>query len=224
MNKMEFKDFKEILLAEFPETDAGQLESFMAMEALYRDWNSKINVVSRKDIDNLYPHHILHSLAIASYLKRNSPDVYMTLREGGAKLLDLGTGGGFPGIPMAVLFPGTHFTLCDSVGKKIIVASGVAGSLGLKNVETVNCRAEALPDIYDHVVTRAVATMSDLYPWVKGKFRHSIICLKGGDVAEESAVFLGRFHRQSGSVRSWRITEWLHDEYFDRKYVLEITK
>lgn len=221
---MEFKDFKEILLDEFPETGAAELERFEAMDALYRDWNSMINVVSRKDIDNLYSHHVLHSLAIASYLKRNSPGIYSSLREGGAKLLDLGTGGGFPGIPMAVLFPKTHFTLCDSIGKKITVASGVADSLGLENVGTVNCRAEALPDTYDHVVTRAVATMSDLYPWVKGKFRGSIFCLKGGDVAEESAVFMGRFHRQAGSVMAWKIGEWLRDEYFEGKYVLEIKK
>ena len=217
---MEFNDFKDILLAEFPQTEDRALELFAGLDALYREWNARINVVSRKDIDNLYSHHVLHSLAIASYLKRTSPDVFSALCSGGTKVLDLGTGGGFPGIPLAIMFPETSFTLCDSVGKKITVASAVAESLGLKNVETANCRAETLPGGYDHVVTRAVATMSDLYPWVRGKYSGNIYCLKGGDIAEESALFMGRFHKKD--VRTWKVDEWLRDGYFNGKYVVEI--
>lgn len=224
MNDMDFDVFRQMVLREFPFADDAALERFARLDALYRDWNSKINVISRKDIDNLFSHHVLHSLCIASYLGRKRPDVYEAFRKGGLRVLDLGTGGGFPGIPLAILFPATKFVLCDSVGKKITVAAGVADSLGLDNVVTENCRAESLEGRFDHVVTRAVATMSDLYPWVRGKFDGSIFCLKGGDVAEESALFMGRFRRKAGSVCTWKVDEWLDDEYFKGKLVVEITK
>ena len=134
---MTFEEFTEIITDKFPEMTAEQMEGFRLMEGLYRDWNSKINVVSRKDIDELYRHHVLHSLGIAAYLKQQMPDVYDRLRGDGPysvseplKILDLGTGGGFPGIPLAVMFPHAEFTLCDSIGKKIIVAGEVCKGRG----------------------------------------------------------------------------------------------
>ena len=160
---MTFAEFKEIIQERFPEVTAEQMEKFEKMDALYRDWNAKINVVSRKDIDELYRHHVQHSLGIAAYIKAEMPDVYERLRGDGPysiaepmKIMDLGTGGGFPGIPLAVMFPHAQFTLCDSIGKKITVATEVAKGLGLKNVTTVNARAESLPETFDYVVSRAV--------------------------------------------------------------------
>ena len=152
---MTFNEFKEIITEKFPEVTAEQMEQFRQVEALYRDWNAKINVVSRKDIDELYRHHVLHSLGIAAYLKSTAPDIYDRLRGEGPysiaeplKILDLGTGGGFPGIPLSIMFPNAQFTLCDSIGKKIIVATEVYRGLGLKNVKTVNARAESLPETF----------------------------------------------------------------------------
>ena len=187
---------------------------------LYREWNGRINVVSRKDIDNIYAHHILHSLAIARYLELHYPDGVLD----GASVLDLGTGGGFPGIPLAVEYPEAKFTLCDSIGKKVRVAAAVAEGLGLKNVECVNARAEAMGRNFDWVVTRAVASLEDLYPWVKGRFNRSILCLKGGDVRQETAVLERRFGILPGRIRVWSIENWLNDEYFKEKFVIEIGK
>ncbi len=187
---------------------------------LYREWNERINVVSRKDIDHLYEHHILHSLAIARYLELH----YSSTVLDGASVLDLGTGGGFPGIPLALEYPGASFTLCDSIGKKIKVAQAVADGLGLANVRCVNARAESLGEDFDWVVTRAVASLEDLYPWVKGRFRRSILCLKGGDVASEIAVLRRRFAIGEGRVRVWSLEDWLNDDYFKEKFVIEIGK
>ncbi|MBP5522381.1 MAG: 16S rRNA (guanine(527)-N(7))-methyltransferase RsmG [Bacteroidales bacterium] len=187
---------------------------------LYREWNERINVVSRKDIDHLYEHHILHSLAIARYLELH----YGSQALEGASVLDLGTGGGFPGIPLALEYPGASFTLCDSIAKKIKVAQAVADGLGLANVRCVNARAESLGVDFDWVVTRAVASLEDLYPWVKGRFRRSILCLKGGDVASEIAVLGRRFGVDKGRVRVWSIEDWLKDDYFKEKFVIEIGK
>jgi 16S rRNA (guanine527-N7)-methyltransferase len=187
---------------------------------LYREWNERINVVSRKDIDNLYQHHILHSLAIARYLELNYPAGVLE----GASVLDLGTGGGFPGIPLAVEYPETEFTLCDSIGKKIRVAQAVADGLGLKNVHCVNARAESLGQTFDWVVTRAVASLADLYPWVKGRFRRSVLCLKGGQVLQEISELSRKWGVDPGRVRLWSIEEWLNDEYFKEKFVIEIGK
>ena len=179
---MTYNEFKEIMETEFPEVTPEQMEQFRKMDAFYRDWNSKINVVSRKDIDELYRHHVQHSLGIAAYIKRTMPDVYERLRGEGPysiseplKIMDLGTGGGFPGIPLAVMFPHARFTLCDSIGKKITVATEVAKGLGLTNVTTVNARAESLPETFDYIVSRAVTALDNFMPWVKGKYKEGIL-------------------------------------------------
>ena len=228
---MTFTEFKAILNEKFPEVTALQMEQFEKMDALYRDWNSKINVVSRKDIDQLYRHHVLHSLGIAAYLKTQMPDVYDRLRGEGPyavavplKILDLGTGGGFPGIPLAVMFPGAQFTLCDSIGKKITVATEVSKALGLANVKTVNARAESLPETFDYVVSRAVTALENFLPWVNGKYSDGILYLKGGDLAEEISTAMAKFKLQKGSVRQWPISSWTDDSFFETKMVIYIGK
>ena len=203
----------------FPELSTLQKERFEALDALYRDWNAKINVISRKDIDNLYPHHVLHSLAVARYVTLAGMSDFA-----GAKVLDLGTGGGFPGIPLAILFPEASFTLCDSVGKKTIVASAVAEALGLDNVKVVNARAESLGQTFDYVVSRAVASLPDFYPWVKGRFTKGILYLKGGDVVEEIALVMARYKLRKGSVHTWPIDSWLQDPWFEGKLLIHIER
>ncbi len=228
---MTFNKFKTIIEDRFPEVTPGQMEQFRKMEALYRDWNSKINVISRKDIDQLYRHHVLHSLGIAAYLKTQMPDVYEYMRGEGPysvapalKILDLGTGGGFPGIPLSVIFPNAEFTLCDSIGKKITVATEVAKGLELRNVRTVNARAESLPDTFDYIVSRAVTSLDNFMPWVKGRYREGILYLKGGDLTEEIATAMGKFKMRKGSVHIWPISSWTSDPYFEEKMVIYIEK
>ena len=224
---MTFAEFKEIIEDRFPEVTAEQMEKFEKMDALYRDWNSKINVVSRKDIDELYRHHVQHSLGIAAYLKAEMPDVYERLRGDGPysiaepmKIMDLGTGGGFPGIPLAVMFPHAQFTLCDSIGKKITVATEVAKGLGLDNVKTVNARAESLPETFDFIVSRAVTALDNFMPWVKGKYSEGILYLKGGDLTEEIA----KARLRKDSVHIWPISRWTSDPFFETKQVIFIEK
>lgn len=218
---MTFETFAGIVAAEFPFVTAQQMERFRAMETLYLDWNAKINVISRKDTDGFYQHHVLHSLAIASYWLREMPKAQAA---GTPTVLDVGTGGGFPGIPLAILCPAMEFTLCDSIGKKIKVASAVAEALGLENVTAVNARAESLPQTFDFVVSRAVTTLDNFYPWVKDKFTGSIFYLKGGDVNEEIAELMGHQRLQKGSVSAWRVDSWLEDKYFEEKFVIKIEK
>ena len=222
---MTYNEFKEIIEKSFPEVTPEQMEQFRKMDGLYRDWNSKINVVSRKDIDELYRHHVLHSLGIAAYIRKEMPDVYERLRGEGPysiaaplKVMDLGTGGGFPGIPLAVIFPHAQFTLCDSIGKKIIVATEVAKGLGLKNVKTVNARAESLPETFDYIVSRAVTALDNFMPWVKGKYNEGILYLKGGDLTEEIA----KAKLKKDSVHVWPISEWTSDPFFETKQVVYI--
>ena len=195
-----------------------QEERFASLDALYREWNAQINVISRKDIDFVYEHHVLHSLAIARYLQLEG------ISLDGASVLDLGTGGGFPGIPLAILFPSAQFCLCDSVGKKTIVAQAVATALGLDNVSVVHARAEGLPQSFDYVVSRAVASLPDFYPWVKDKFRKGILYLKGGDVNPEISAIMARYRLARGSIHTWRVDSWLQDEYFEGKLVIHIEK
>ena len=217
---MTFDDFIGFIEKDF-ELSSGQRERFAALDGLYREWNAQINVISRKDIDGIYDHHVLHSLAIARYLL-TVPGLWEEFSS--ASILDLGTGGGFPGIPLAILFPSAQFVLCDSVGKKTIVASAVSKALGLSNVSVVNARAESLGRNFDFVVSRAVASLPDFYPWVKGCYSRGILYLKGGDVAEEIASVMGRHKLPRGSVSTWPVSSWLQDPYFDGKLVIHIRK
>ncbi len=241
---MTFTDFEAILKTSFPEVTDEMVERFRLMDAGYRDWNAKINVISRKDIDSLYDHHVLHSIAIAEYLRTQRPETYSLftapLQEGsvapassstnanasrdGLRVLDLGTGGGFPGIPLAVMFPSVKFTLCDSIGKKTIVAREIANMLDLDNVEVVNARAESLKGKFDFIVSRAVASLTDFYPWVKGKYSKSILYLKGGDINEEICALMSRERLRKGSVSTWPVTTWLSDPYFAGKFVIDIRR
>ena len=213
---MNSADFLSFVQADFPLTPL-QEEQFAALDALYQEWNAQINVISRKDIDGLYSHHVLHSLAIARYLQ-TQPGLFQAFAS--ATVLDLGTGGGFPGIPLAILFPSARFVLCDSVGKKTLVAQAVASALKLENVQVVNARAETLPGPFDFVVSRAVASLTDFYPWVKGHFRKGILYLKGGDINLEIAPLMSRYRLPRGSVHTWPINAWLPDPYYDGKWVV----
>ena len=188
-----------------------QKEQFAALLPLYEDWNSKINVISRKDMDNFYEHHVLHSLAIAKV------QPFKTMAE----ILDVGTGGGFPGIPLAIMFPDANFYLIDSIGKKIKVVSDVAQQLDLKNVRAEQIRAEQVEGDYDFIVSRAVTDLSQFTQWVRGKvsdshyhtLRNGILYLKGGDLTEELAPFKKK-------VRTWDISDFFEEEFFDTKKVI----
>ena len=174
----------ELILKYFPDLTEEQKRQFAALYDLYTDWNSKINVISRKDIENLYEHHVLHSLGIAKVI-RFKP---------GTKVMDLGTGGGFPGIPLAILFPEVQFHLVDSIGKKVRVATEIAGSIGLKNVTTRHARAEEEKQLFDFVVSRAVMPLTDLLkiirknisPKQQNALPNGLICLKGGELERET--------------------------------------
>ena len=200
----------ELIQKYFPELTEKQAGQFAALQELYTDWNAKINVISRKDIGNLYERHVLHSLGIACAIR---------FREG-TKVMDFGTGGGFPGIPLAILFPYGKFTLCDSIGKKVKVASAIAESIGLDNTAAVNARAEALPGKYSFIVSRAVTSIENFLPWTSGKFSEGILYLKGGDLAEELGYAMRKFNLKPGSVHTWKVDSWLHDDYFEVKMVV----
>lgn len=177
----------EIILKYFPQLSEEQQRQFDALDALYRDWNAKINVISRKDIDNLYEHHVLHSLAIAKVINFRP----------GTEILDFGTGGGFPGVPLAIMFPECHFKLIDGTGKKIRVAQEVANAIGLKNCEPAHLRGEEEKGKYDFVVSRAVMPLPDLMKIVRKNISktqrnalpNGVICLKGGDLQAELRPF-----------------------------------
>ena len=191
-----------------------QAEQFAQLEALYNDWNAKINVISRKDIQNLYEHHVLHSLGIAKVV--NFKD--------GTTMMDLGTGGGFPGIPLAILFPNVQFHLVDSIGKKVKVANEVATAIGLKNVKFSHARAEEIKEHYDFVVTRAVMPMVDLMKVARKNIKkeqhnavpNGIIALKGGELAGEIASM-------KNICTVWELSDFFEEEYFKTKKVVHVT-
>lgn len=198
----------ELLLKYFPNLDEKQKEQFAALKELYTDWNAKINVISRKDIGNLYEHHVLHSLGIAKVI-RFSP---------GTKIMDLGTGGGFPGIPLAIFFPEVKFHLVDSIGKKVRVASEVANSIGIKNVTFSHARAEEVKDLYDFVVSRAVMPLADLMKIVRKKISthqqnalpNGLICLKGGELKHETMPFRNK-------TTMWSLSDYFNEKFFETK-------
>ena len=197
----------------FKDLTAPQLEQFGQLYELYSFWNAQINVISRKDIDELYIRHVLHSLGIAKFCSFKP----------GETVLDVGTGGGFPGIPLAILFPETQFHLVDSIGKKIKVVTEVAAGLGLKNVKASHLRAEQVTEKYDFVVSRAVTRLIDFYPWVKGKFKkdsknaipNGILYLKGGDLTEEIA-------ETKLKAELYPLSEYFEEDFFETKYVVYI--
>lgn len=218
---MNYDEFEIVLKSAFPSVGPEALERFRMMESLYREWNARINVISRKDMDSLYDHHVLHSLAIAAYVSGLGEGYSMEEKH---SVLDLGTGGGFPGIPLAILCPQWDFTLCDSVGKKTIVASEVAKALGLENVRVVNARAETLDRTFDFVVSRAVTTLETFYPWVKDKYQKAIFYLKGGDVNQEISDLLRRSHMKPDAIHTWKVSSFLDGDYFAEKFVIHIEK
>lgn len=203
----------EQIIRYFPNLSEKQKEQFAALYGLYCDWNSKINVISRKDIGNLYLHHVLHSLAIAKYI---------TFKPG-TTVMDMGCGGGFPGIPLAIMFPEVRFHLVDSIGKKVRVASEIAAAIGLENVHTSHSRAEEIKEKYSFVVSRAVMQLPDLVKICRKNISkkqenvlpNGIICLKGGDMQSETAPF-----RNSCEIVD--VSNYFSDEYFKDKKVVYV--
>ena len=214
---MDFNAFSAVLTGEFQGLSPTQLEQFQTLGELYTEWNRKINLISRKDIAELYGHHLLHSIAIATYLSRSHRGM------DGCRVLDLGTGGGLPGIPLAILYPSAQFELCDSVGKKVMAAKSIAENIGLKNTSFVNARAETLGASFDFVVSRAVAPLNKLLCWTRGKFTVSLIALKGGmGIPEEIALTARQFHFPQSRVTAWPISNWIEDKYYEGKFVVEM--
>ena len=204
----------ELILKYFPDLTEEQKRQFAALYDLYTDWNSKINVISRKDIGNLYEHHVLHSLGIAKVI-RFAP---------GTKIMDLGTGGGFPGIPLAILFPEVQFHLVDSIDKKVRVATEIAGSIGLKNVTTRHARAEEEKQLFDFVVSRAVMPLTDLLkiirknisPKQQNALPNGLICLKGGELEKEAMPVRNK-------TTMWDLKEFFGEEFFETKKAVYVT-
>lgn len=200
-----------IILKYFTDLSEGQIENFNKLEELYQFWNEKINVLSRKDLDHLFERHVLHSLAIARFY--SFPD--------NTKILDVGTGGGFPGIPLAIFFPKCQFTLVDSIGKKIKVVNEVCDELKLNNVIALNARAESLPKKYHFVISRAVTAMPKFLPWVKNSFindqsgtlKNGVIALKGGDLTEELNPYKNR-------VKIIELKDYFEEDFFTTKKIV----
>ncbi len=201
----------EIVLKYFSDFSEEQLKQLTALKKLYTEWNEKINVISRKDIDNFYEHHVLHSLAIATQFEFDDA----------TEIMDLGCGGGFPGIPLAIFFPQVNFLMVDSINKKLKVASEISNAIGLKNIAVRHTRAEDIKDKkFDVVVSRAVAPLKDLWHWSKpvlkkGNNYKGLICLKGGDLAKE--IFESKC-----KPRVWEIEKIFKEDFFKEKYLLQV--
>lgn len=203
----------EIILKYFPDLTEEQRRQFAALYDLYIDWNAKINVISRKDIENLYEHHVLHSLGIAKIINFRP----------GTSIMDLGTGGGFPGIPLAILFPKVKFHLVDSIGKKVRVATEVANAIGLKNVTFRHARAEEEKQLFDFVVSRAVMPLADLLkiirknitPKQQNALPNGLICLKGGELANETMPFKNK-------TVMYDLKDYFEEEFFETKKVVYV--
>ena len=200
----------EIIIKYFPDLTDKQLKQLTALGPLYREWNEKINVISRKDIEHLYKHHILHSLILAKYFSFKP----------GSNILDVGTGGGLPGIPLAILFPEVHFTLLDSTAKKILVATEIAKAIGLENITGVHSRVEDHKGNYDKIISRAVTTLTQMVAWTNHLVpdQHWII-FKGGIPSEIRKELPPRF-----KVTSVPVTNYINDEYFKDKYLVDVKK
>ena len=204
----------DIILKYFPNLSEVQQQQFAALYDLYTDWNSKINVISRKDITNLYEHHVLHSLGIAKVMQFRPETTVM----------DLGTGGGFPGIPLAILFPETHFHLVDSIGKKVKVATEIANAIGLKNVTTRHCRAEEEKQLFDFMVSRAVMPLTDLLKIIRKNIKkeqhnalpNGLICLKGGELEREVMPV-------KHQTLMYDLKDYFEEEFFETKKVVYVT-
>ncbi|TNJ44651.1 16S rRNA (guanine(527)-N(7))-methyltransferase RsmG [Tamlana fucoidanivorans] len=202
----------DLILKYFPDLTPDQIEKFKKLETLYQDWNLKINVVSRKDIDELYLRHVLHSLGIAKVISFKD----------GSNILDVGTGGGFPGVPLAILYPECSFHLVDSIAKKLKVVNEVVEGLGLTNVKTTHSRVEDIDDTYDFIVSRAVAIMPTFVHWVKGKIakkqqhelKNGILYLKGGDLSEELKDY------KAASI--YHLSNYYAEDFFDTKQVVHL--
>lgn len=200
----------ELILKYFPNLTEDQIIKFKKLESLYKDWNLKINVVSRKDIDELYLRHVLHSLGISKVMPFNP----------GAKILDVGTGGGFPGIPLAIMFPECSFHLVDSIAKKLKVVDEVIEGLGLTNVKTTHSRVEEINETFDFIVSRAVAAMPTFVHWTKGKiaknqnheFKNGIFYLKGGDLSEELKDYK--------TAKIYNLSDYFDEDFFETKKVV----
>ena len=203
----------DLILKYFPDLTEEQKRQFAALYDLYLDWNSKINVISRKDIENLYEHHVLHSLGIAKVIRFRP----------GTQIMDLGTGGGFPGIPLAILFPEVQFHLVDSIGKKVRVASEIANSIGLKNVTLRHARAEEEKGKFDFVVSRAVMPLTDLLKIIRKNISskqqnalpNGLICLKGGELGNETMPVKNK-------TTLWDLKEFFEEEFFETKKVVYV--
>lgn len=201
----------DILLKYFDDFSEQQIQQFAALKELYIEWNEKINVISRKDMDNFYEHHVLHSLAIATQFEFKP----------GSQVMDLGCGGGFPGIPMGIFFPETHFHLVDSINKKLKVVSEIAEAIGLTNITTQHTRAEDIKDRkFDVVISRAVAPLKDLWFWSKPLLKKGVspgglICLKGGDLAKE-------IQESNCKPRVWEIEKIFEEPFFKEKFLLNV--
>ena len=205
---------EELIYKYFPELTPIQKDRMAQLYPLYNSWNEKINLISRKDIENLYLHHVLHSLSIAKFISFPA----------GSSVLDVGTGGGFPGIPLAILFPQTRFYLCDSILKKINVVNDISAKLELANVHAKCARAEHIDGVFDYVVSRAVTELGIFLPWVWGKVDKGVIYLKGGDVTKEIANAVKAVKTAPANFSKTKISTLFKEDWFEEKSIIFVER